>query len=212
MSGHDRNPPVDLNTAVRTFLNSAGLRERSLGGLCAFLWQRVAGEWYATHCHVTSVRGGIVNVRCDSAPRAQQLQLDAPEIIERLNEEIGEEFVAEIRPSSGGIDRGGETRIAEPKPEPTPTREELDEIEVPADRLNVIHECAARADADFREQIEQIMIAHEKADIWRREHGFVQCPECGTYHLDSDDYCLACRPPDQPTNAGGEEGLSAFFD
>lgn len=212
MSGERRDTGTDLNTVVNAYLASADLLERSREGLCAFVWSKVAGKWYADHSYVTSVRDGVVNVRCDSAPRANQLQLDSPEIILRLNEEIGEEYVRMIRASSAGIDRRNDVEVVEDKPPAMPTQEELAKIRLPADVIEQILKCAEKAAPEFRDRLESIMLAQARVDIWRREHGFARCEECGTLHPEIDDYCLACRPLDPPVNAGGEEGLSAFFD
>lgn len=212
MSDRRDDAGTDLNTVVSAYLASMGLLERSREGLCAFLWAEVAGDWYARHSYVTSVRDGVVNVRCDSAPRAQQLQLDSPAIIKRLNAQIGERYVTQIRASSAGIDRRPSEEI-DPAPQPlSPTLAELEKIAIPPEQLQSIAERAHQVAPEFRDQLERIMIAHARVEIWRRDNGFARCPECEVYHRDSDSYCLACKPPERPTNAGGEEGLSAFFD
>ena len=212
MSSRGENPGTDVNTVVRAYLASMDLLECSREGLCAFLWAKVAGEWYAEHSRVTSVRDGVVNVQCDSAPRAQQLQLDSPQIIKRLNEEIGEHYVTHIRASSAGIDRRGETDDSASASREAPTTEELEQIELSPDRIQQIVASAHNADPEFRDRLERIMLAQARVEIWRREHGYVLCPGCEVYHADSEEYCLGCRPPERPSNAGGEEGLSAFFE
>ncbi|MFW6156117.1 MAG: DUF721 domain-containing protein [Armatimonadota bacterium] len=215
MSDTERtNPTRRAADALATFLKSAGLLEQSREGLCALLWPEVAGEWYARHTYVTSVRGDTVYIRCESdSPRAQQLHLDSEAIIERLNEAIGEEVIREIRPSSGGIGRNIEdVKIDEPKGPPVPTEDELAEIRVPPERIQEILELASDLEGELADRLESLLLAQAKVDIWRSEHGYVQCPGCDAWHLDSEDYYLSCRPPDPPTNAGGEEGLSAFFD
>ena len=200
--------------ALRSFLKSADLLEQSREGVIAMLWPEVAGEWYARHTYVTSVRGPVVYVRCESdSPRAHQLHLDSEDIIRRLNAALGEQVVEEIRPSSAGIGRDmAKVDTFEPEPLPKPTEEELAEIRLPPERIEEILETASKLEGEMADRLEALLLAQAKVDIWRSEHGFVQCPGCGAWHLDSEDYCLSCRPPDPPTNAGGEEGLSAFFD
>ncbi len=201
-----------LPHVLNAVLRSCGLYEAAREELCAFLWREVAGEWYARHSYVTSVRDGVVNVRCDSAPRAQQLQLDAPEIIKRLNERLGEEFVREIRPSSAGVwRRRGEVTFAPEEPE-FPTPEELAEIEITPEEAQEILECVAEFEEPIRGRLEEIMLKQARVRAWQRAHGWRRCPECGVYHRADSEYCLACRPPEPPGNPGGEEGLSAFFE
>jgi hypothetical protein len=199
--------------ALQGFLKSIGLLDESREGVIAMLWPEVAGEWYARHTYVTSVRGPVVYVRCDSAPRAEQMQLDSPEIIERLNEALGDEVVEEIRPSSAGIGKDiREIETFEPEGPPKPTEEELAEIRVPPERIQEILELASDLEGEMADRLESLLLAQAKVDIWRSQHDYVQCPGCDAWHLDTEDYCLSCKPPDRPSNAGGEEGLSAFFD
>ena len=213
MSDERSNPIRQVGQALQGFLRSAGLLDESREALCAILWPRLAGDWYARHTRVVSLRGSTLYVRCESAPRAQQLQLDAPAIIARLNEALGESVVTEIRPSSAGVGRElMDAAPAEPEGPPTPTEEELAAIRVPPERIREILELVGDLEGEMREHLERLLLAQARLDIWRGEHGFVQCPGCGAWHLDSGQYCLSCRPPERPTMAGGEDGLSAFFD
>lgn len=206
------NPTRRASQALQAYLKSAGLLEQSREGLCALLWPEVAGEWYARHTYVTSVRGPVVYVRCDSAPRAEQMQMDSPDIIKRLNEALGEDAIKEIRPSSAGIGRDiSDVDTYEPDEPPAPSEEELAEIRVPPDRIQEILELASDLEGEMANRLESLLLAQEKLDIWRSQHGYSQCPACGAWHLDREDYCLSCRPAEPPSNAGGEEGLSAFF-
>jgi len=204
---------VQIGSAIDALLASRGLLEGSREGLCVFVWREVAGEWYAQHTYVTSVRDGVLNVRCDSAPRAQQLQLDAPQIIARLNERLGEGFVREIRPSSAGIgDRRDRVAAEEPGPPEWPTPEELAKIPVPPEVAREIVERLSDLDGPVRHRLEEIMLLQARVRAWQGEHGWRECPTCGAMHRRAQERCLACDPPDAPSNAGGEEGLSAFFD
>ena len=213
MNNRHSQEPVRIGSAIDALLANRGLREASREGLCVFVWREVAGQWYARHSYVTSVREGVVNVRCDSAPRAQQLQLDAPVIIARLNERLGEGFVREIRASSAGIgDRRDIAAAEEERPPETPTPEELAKIPVPPAVAQEILERLSDLDGPVRHRLEEIMLLQTRVRAWQREHGWRACPACGAMHRRAQEPCLACAPPDRPSNAGGEEGLSAFFE
>jgi len=204
--------PVRAGSAIDALLASRGLLEGSREGLCVFVWREVAGEWYAQHTYVTSVRDGVLNVRCDSAPRAQQLQLDAPQIIARLNERLGEGYVREIRPSSAGIGPRRDQVAAEPEQADWPTPEELARIPVPPEVAREILEGLSDLDGPVRHRLEEMMLLHARVRAWQREHGWRECPTCGAMHQRAQEQCLACDPLAPPSNAGGEEGLSAFFE
>ncbi|MFW5867287.1 MAG: DUF721 domain-containing protein [Armatimonadota bacterium] len=208
------NPTRRAGQALSAYLKSAGLLDQSREGLCMLLWPQVAGEWYARHTYVTSVRGDTVYIRCESdSPRANQLHLDSEAIIKRLNAALGESVIREIRPSSAGIGRDiEEVKMPASEGPPVPSAEELAEIRVPPEQIQEILELAADLEGEMAHRLESLLLAQAKVDIWRSRHGYFQCPGCGAWHLDREGYCLSCHPPDRPTNAGGDEGLSAFFD
>jgi predicted nucleic acid-binding Zn ribbon protein len=59
------------------------------------VWPSTVGETIAEAAQPTAERGGVLTVSCGAAVWAQELDLMAPAIIERLNAAL----------SSGGIDR-----------------------------------------------------------------------------------------------------------
>jgi predicted nucleic acid-binding Zn ribbon protein len=200
-----------LGDLLGSVLRRRGLAEAACDELCAFVWREVAGEWYARHTYVTSVREGVVNVHCDSAPRAQQLQLDAPEIIRRLNERLGANLVRELRPSSAGLNRRADPVLAEDPAPDWPTPEELARIPVAPEDARVILETVGHLEEPARGHLERAMLAQVRLRTWQLAHGWRACPGCGAMIRGAREFCLACRPPEPPSNAGGEEGLSGYF-
>jgi predicted nucleic acid-binding Zn ribbon protein len=59
------------------------------------VWRTTVGETIAEAAQPTSERGGVLTVACAAAVWAQELDLMAPEIVERLNEAL----------PSGGVQR-----------------------------------------------------------------------------------------------------------
>lgn len=205
MARKGSRPAASLGDALDGFLRQTGLLEVSREKLCPLIWGEVVGKWYSRFTSVTRVRHGIVYVRCDSAPRANQLQLDAPAIIERLNERLGGSFVEEIRPSSAGTGADPGQEAALPELAPAPTEAELAAIELAPEELERIRgKVEGLSDERVRQRIEQILIKQAKARRWQAEHGYKRCPTCGGYFLGGGDHCLACRPPPRPRNVADE--------
>ena len=208
MSGDNSRPEKPLGRALDEFLRSSGLLETARENLCPVIWPEVVGSWYARFTEVTRVRDGVVYVRCDSAPRANQLQLDAPDIIRRLNERLGGDYITEIRPSSTGAPRK-HIELATDDELPAPREEELEAIELDEDELERIRSAAAQiGDAEVGERIERILRQQAKLRIWQRDHGFNCCPGCGAYFRGPREYCYECEPPPPPPAPHGEDGLS----
>jgi predicted nucleic acid-binding Zn ribbon protein len=60
-------------------------------------WRKAVGEPIATQARPTAERGGVVTVSCSASVWAQELDLMAPQIIERLNELLRHGRVQRLR-------------------------------------------------------------------------------------------------------------------
>ncbi len=69
------------------------------------VWARVVGPAIAREAAPTAARGGVLTIACSASVWAQELDLMAPLLIERLNEAIGSGEVQRLRCVTGA--RGG---------------------------------------------------------------------------------------------------------
>ena len=60
-------------------------------------WPGVVGAVVAAECSPVGERAGVVTVACRSAVWAQELTMLAPELVGRLNAELGPGAVAELK-------------------------------------------------------------------------------------------------------------------
>ena len=61
------------------------------------VWPSTVGPSIAAQAQPTAERGGVVTVSCAASVWAQELDLMAPQIIERLNAALGESPVQRLR-------------------------------------------------------------------------------------------------------------------
>jgi hypothetical protein len=61
-------------------------------------WETVVGHELAARCRPTSLKGGVLRVRMESAVWASELRYLADEIIQRVNREVGSRVVRELKP------------------------------------------------------------------------------------------------------------------
>jgi predicted nucleic acid-binding Zn ribbon protein len=61
------------------------------------VWGEAVGELVAAQAEPTGERDGVVVVTCSSAVWAQELDLMAPELVQRLNERLGSASVRSLR-------------------------------------------------------------------------------------------------------------------
>lgn len=185
-----------LSEAIDRYLKGHHLQRASRDSQVPLLWAEVVGEWYARHSQVLRAEQGIVTVRCDSAARAQQLQLDAPKIIEALNERLGSKAVKEIRASSGGIRRRDDLSALMQTREPEgPPRGEWERIDLPAADLDWIRSAADDiSDGNLRRVAESLLVKMAKRESWKRAHGYRPCVSCGALVLPPRRMCKSCDP------------------
>jgi predicted nucleic acid-binding Zn ribbon protein len=90
-----RRAPAHAGGAIAALVG--GLAPASgLAGLQR-VWPQAVGEALAAQAHPSAERDGVVTVTCSSSVWAHELSLMAPQLAERLNAELGSEFVRELR-------------------------------------------------------------------------------------------------------------------
>jgi predicted nucleic acid-binding Zn ribbon protein len=90
-----RAAPRPLAGAIEAL--AAGLEPATALGAIQRAWPPVVGEVIAAEARPTSERAGVVTVSCRSAVWAQELDLMAPELVERLNAALGREAIRSLR-------------------------------------------------------------------------------------------------------------------
>jgi predicted nucleic acid-binding Zn ribbon protein len=65
------------------------------------IWEGAAGSAIASSARPTAERGGVLTVTCAAAVWAQELDLMATDLIEKLNTALGEDAIRELRCRTG---------------------------------------------------------------------------------------------------------------
>jgi predicted nucleic acid-binding Zn ribbon protein len=90
-----RPAPRPLGLAVEAL--AAGLEPATPLGAVQRVWPAVVGDAIALEARPTAERGGVVTVSCRAAVWAQELDLMAPDVIERLNGTAAGPLVRSLR-------------------------------------------------------------------------------------------------------------------
>jgi predicted nucleic acid-binding Zn ribbon protein len=179
---------------LHKYLAAQHVLEASYEALIPSVWPEVVGHWYGRHTRVVRVWEGIVEVQCDSAARAQQLQLDSEEIIRRLNARLASTYVRQIRPSTGPM--AGRRRSATDGTSYVPlapSQAELDALALaPAEELWVANVSAGIQHEPTRRAFQHALQTHLKLRRWKLDHGWQQCTRCGRLY-ETREGCLECR-------------------
>jgi predicted nucleic acid-binding Zn ribbon protein len=90
-----RRIPRTLGDAVRTVRGDTV--PETLLAAAQSAWRQAAGETVAAQAEPVSEREGVITIACQSATWAQQLDLLQGELLERLNEGLGETKASGLR-------------------------------------------------------------------------------------------------------------------
>ncbi|MET7679417.1 DciA family protein [Streptomyces sp. NPDC005423] len=87
----DGRDPVGLGAAINRLINERGWEAPAAVGGVMGRWPEIVGEDLANHCvpEKYDEEERVLNVRCDSTAWATNLRLLAPQLVARLNEDLG---------------------------------------------------------------------------------------------------------------------------
>lgn len=110
-----RDDPERLGAAIEGLINSQGWQEPAAGGSVSGRWAEIVGADLAAHTRPDRLADGELTVFADSTAWATQLRLLAPQLVRRLNAELGSGAVRQVRvrgpASAAGPSRPGQWRV-----------------------------------------------------------------------------------------------------
>lgn len=101
-SGPDERDPQLLSAAIPRMIEDRGWTIPAAVGGVMGRWGEIVGGHIAAHCTPVEFNGGVLTVRTDSAAWATELRMLAPQLLAKLNAELGTS-----RKASGGPDPEG---------------------------------------------------------------------------------------------------------
>jgi predicted nucleic acid-binding Zn ribbon protein len=92
-----REDPEPLHAAIDDLIRARGWREDAAGGSVAGRWAQIVGSDLAAHTRPDRLVDGELTVTADSTAWATQLRLLAAQLVRRLNAELGDGVVRQVR-------------------------------------------------------------------------------------------------------------------
>ena len=93
----DARDPQRLDAAVHQLLADRGWQVEVSVGAVLGRWAQVMGPELAAHCTPEGFTDGELSIRADSTAWATQLRLIAPQLIGRVNDQVGPGTVSRVR-------------------------------------------------------------------------------------------------------------------
>jgi len=162
--------------------------ERSMRQRAALsVWPEVVGADIARNAWPLEVRGGVMRVGASNHAWAQTLHLMRTQILEALNERVGEDILRDLQVRVGGH-RPHARHPAEPDsanrpPLPPLSAEEQQRVR---DLAGGIH------DPELRARVERAIAGLMRLRRLRQLQGWRKCPRCGGSFASPGRTCPAC--------------------
>lgn len=139
-----------ISGLLENMLKNLGLDERLQQARALVIWDHVVGPQIASHTKPSKIRDGVLEVCVDQPTWMQQLQLMKPQILRKLNAELGESPLKEIFLKRGKVTARSAPNDAVIMPWKTIKLAEEEKKEV-AELLNSVE------DPDLRRELEKYL-------------------------------------------------------
>lgn len=96
-SGPDARDPQPLGATLRAWVASAGAGADLKKATLFARWEQIVGAELADHCSPVSLVDGELLLQAESTAWATQIRMLAPQLLKRINAEVGDRSVVRIR-------------------------------------------------------------------------------------------------------------------
>ena len=147
-----KNGIFSIEEALSSVLSKSGLTDKSEYLKIYKIWPAIVGEKIAENTCLESVKRGTLFVNASSSAWMQELHFLKDMIIEKLEKELGEETVKDIRFKTGTVPSRGSEKIA------------LSDIPLNDDEIKMTEkESDGIKDPEVREAFQHLMKTHLKS-------------------------------------------------
>jgi hypothetical protein len=146
------------------------------------LWEKVVGPDIAKNTMANFVRGGVLFVTARNSMWANQLSFLRSSLIKKLNNELGEDLIRDIRFQTGFVE--DISREIE---------RDMDVEIIPETYQEVGQLVASLSDKDVSSAFASLYVSHKGADERKKRRGWKRCRFCSALYQDHRDLCPICN-------------------
>jgi predicted nucleic acid-binding Zn ribbon protein len=96
-SGPDQRDPQPLGATLRTWIANAGAGADLTKATLFARWEKIVGPEVADHCSPVTLVDGELLLEAESTAWATQIRMLAPQLLRKINAEVGDRTVLRIR-------------------------------------------------------------------------------------------------------------------
>ena len=86
-----------IASALKTLIKSSGLQKGLDQQRAIDLWSEVVGKSIDSNTEPVSVEHGVLSIKTKNSAWSQELQLQKPQILEKLNKKLDKKIIKDIR-------------------------------------------------------------------------------------------------------------------
>lgn len=149
-----KSAPIAVSLILKEAFNGKPIAQRLKEVKIWEVWQTVVGEQIANRAQPVSIRNGILTVCVASGPWMQQLNYIKANIINQINEQVGEQLVTEIFLKAGTLPTASTKEERPTLPKRPLTEFEIEEIAAISAELS---------DPELRETLANLLKTHRSS-------------------------------------------------
>lgn len=92
------NEPTRIGGTLGALASGWGLEHPAETARIFASWEQIVGPEVAARCRPTSLKGGVLKVRTESAVWASEFRYLSADVIARINSELGKPVIREVKP------------------------------------------------------------------------------------------------------------------
>lgn len=152
------------------------------------VWSEVIGDKLKKHTKASYINQGTLFVAVNNSTWAHQLLFLKEDLISRLNQQLDQEIVQDIRFKLGSINSGSTKKH---KVEPS---FDLSKIELNSEEINEIEaKLKPLSDKELKQKLYSILVKNTKLNKWKEEEDWVKCEYCSAFHPQGAETCMICQ-------------------
>ena len=151
------------------------------------LWPKIIGNKIKCHTEAKYINQGVLFITVDSSTWAHQLLFMKNKFINKLNEQLKNEIIKDIRFKVGQVsNKKRKSKIDK--------NSDIKKIELNSSDIKQIKETSGLiSDQDLQEKVYQTLVTDKKLRKWKEKNKWKPCSNCSTLVPPQEEQCSVCE-------------------
>lgn len=180
-----------INKVLEKTLQSLNLTHKIKEKKVLNIWPEVIGDKLKKYTKASYINQGTLFITVNNSTWAHQLLFLKEDLISRLNQELDQKIVKDIRFKLGSI---SSTSTNSTEDEESKDYFNLNKIELTTEEMKKIKtKLNSIPDEKLSRKLYSILAKDKKMNKWKEKKGWVRCDYCSTLHPKETENCMICQ-------------------